>query len=471
MPPPLSLDPQAGPEPANPIQFIHRELLERVAQSVTAPSRVLHFAYLIPEGVAGFRRQVREAFDEMIRTLGITPRSIDRGRRYDVVDKSFDSGHRLRLVWELHTEFYCYTLIFQPPADAVSGEAFEIPSLPEFPQLGQKLVDVDLLVEAAVGLTRVGRHFLGEGTLYGGAVLDGLAHVWTTFNVDAKGQERYVVSAGELPSGPLGRLIRRLVEIENYYHLVLLPLEAYRIQIEELRNIEQRVTQHSEGIAKAMAANQVTPEQERAWLEGITQELAVLVRLTERMRYRLSAASAYFAIFRDRIARLRERAGEDCLAIGALLHFRVDPAIRNYENFVERADALSAQLNSLAGMLRTRVDLVMEEQNLKLLQSMEKRARLQLLLQQTVERLSVIVIAYYLTGLAGYVFAGLGGLGWIGHADLWTAGFVPVSLLIGYLTLRRAHQLLQQERERRSLPSKGPEQERPGPGARRGPPE
>ncbi|MBI1865956.1 MAG: DUF3422 family protein, partial [Nitrospirae bacterium] len=220
----------------------------------------------------------------------------------------------------------------------------------------------------------------------------------------------------------------------------------------QIEGIEQRVAGHSEGIAKMLAPERVTHEEQRAWIETLTEELAALVRLTEKMRHRLSAASAYNAIFRDRVSRLREKSGEACQAIGAFLHFRVDPSIRSYENFVERADVLAGQLNSLAGMLRTRIDLAVEEQNLALLQSMEMRARLQFLLQRTVESLSVIVIAYYLTGLAGYVFTGMEDFGWISHSKTWTAGFVPVGLLIGIVTTRRVHRLLEREGKKAEEP-------------------
>ena len=45
-------------------------------------------------------------------------------------------------------------------------------------------------------------------------------------------------------------------------------------------------------------------------------------------------------------------------------------------------------------MLRTRVDITIEEQNRDLLESVDRRARLQLLLSETVEGLSVVVISY-----------------------------------------------------------------------------
>jgi len=48
----------------------------------------------------------------------------------------------------------------------------------------------------------------------------------------------------------------------------------------------------------------------------------------------------------------------------------------------------------LLGLLRTRVEISRERQNQQLLTSMDRRARLQLRLQQAVEGLSVAAISY-----------------------------------------------------------------------------
>ena len=63
----------------------------------------------------------------------------------------------------------------------------------------------------------------------------------------------------------------------------------------------------------------------------------------------------------------------------------------------------SLRLARAADLLRTRVDLALQEQNQALLVSMDRRAKLQLRLQQTVEGLSVAAISYYIVGLWSYL--------------------------------------------------------------------
>ena len=40
----------------------------------------------------------------------------------------------------------------------------------------------------------------------------------------------------------------------------------------------------------------------------------------------------------------------------------------------------------------------------------------------------MIVIAYYLSGLMGYIFKGLHEMGWLRNADIAAALFVPISV-------------------------------------------
>jgi uncharacterized membrane-anchored protein len=84
-------------------------------------------------------------------------------------------------------------------------------------------------------------------------------------------------------------------------------------------------------------------------------------------------------------------------------------------------------------LLRTRIDIALEAQNGELLRSMDRRARLQLRLQQTVEGLSVAAISYYLVGLIGYAAKAGKSAGLELDADLITGLARPVVVgLVGF---------------------------------------
>jgi uncharacterized membrane-anchored protein len=103
-----------------------------------------------------------------------------------------------------------------------------------------------------------------------------------------------------------------------------------------------------------------------------------------------------------------------------------------------RQSELARKLVRAANLLRTRVDVEIEQQNRDLLRSMNERTRMQLRLQQTVEGLSVAAITYYTVGLAAYVIKGLKDAQAISiDPSLATAAFVPVALLGVAFVLRR----------------------------------
>jgi uncharacterized membrane-anchored protein len=98
---------------------------------------------------------------------------------------------------------------------------------------------------------------------------------------------------------------------------------------------------------------------------------------------------------------------------------------------------LSAKLARAADLLRTRVDVALQQQNQDLLKSMNTRTLLQLRLQQTVEGLSVAAISYYVVGLLSYLAKAAHDGGLHVEPSLVTAAFVPPVVLGVWWMLRR----------------------------------
>ena len=78
---------------------------------------------------------------------------------------------------------------------------------------------------------------------------------------------------------------------------------------------------------------------------------------------------------------------------------------------------------------------------------MNRRAKLQLRLQQTVEGLSIAAITYYIVGLVGYAASGLEELGLGVNAKLAMAGSIPLVVLLVALGVRRARKMLARDRD------------------------
>ena len=109
------------------------------------------------------------------------------------------------------------------------------------------------------------------------------------------------------------------------------------------------------------------------------------------------------------------------------------------ESIARRAEALAERIAHSNDLLRTRVGIVQEQQNRKILQSLNTRAAQQLRLQQSVEGLSVVAISYYMSGLFGYMSKGLKAVGVPLNPDIVTGVLLPVIALGVWLGLRKMH--------------------------------
>ena len=119
--------------------------------------------------------------------------------------------------------------------------------------------------------------------------------------------------------------------------------------------------------------------------------------------FRFGASRAYEEIVEQRLQTIGERKVGGLPTWSSFLARRMKPALRTCVTTRTRQSSLSLKLARAANLLRTRVDVELEQQNQELLKSMNARTRLQLRLQTTVEGLSVAAITYYVVGLFGYL--------------------------------------------------------------------
>jgi uncharacterized membrane-anchored protein len=111
-----------------------------------------------------------------------------------------------------------------------------------------------------------------------------------------------------------------------------------------------------------------------------------------------------------------------------------------------RQDDLSGRVARNSQLLRTRVDIELERQNQELLAQMNRRARLQLRLQETVEGLSVVVLTYYGSQLVQYLAKGSKDLHHL-SSDVVTAVSIPVIATLVAWSLRRMRKKLAAEED------------------------
>jgi uncharacterized membrane-anchored protein len=174
-------------------------------------------------------------------------------------------------------------------------------------------------------------------------------------------------------------------------------------------------------------------------LRSITALAARIERLSLDNTYRFSASQAYYRLVRARIEELRETRMEGRSTIEEFIDRRLGPAMNTFTSIAQRQEALAKRIANTNDLLRTRVGIVQEKHNRNILQSMNRRAALQLRLQQAVEGLSVVAISYYAAGLIGYVAKAAKSAGVPVNPDLATGALLPVVLFAVWMGLRRLH--------------------------------
>jgi uncharacterized membrane-anchored protein len=281
--------------------------------------------------------------------------------------------------------------------------------------------------------------------LAGSQVMQG-GQVWTDFLIHPDGFSRFVVRDVCFQEQQAGRLIQRVLEIETYRMMALLGLPRAQHSTPILNAIEAELagltatmvdTDKSSGDARSDRENN-----EQELLRNITGLAARLEKLSLDNAYRFSASRAYFRLVHARIEELREIRIQGVPTIGEFMDRRLTPAINTCESVARRHEALADRIAHTNDLLRTRVGIVQEQQNRKILQSLNARAAQQLRLQQAVEGLSVVAVSYYLIGLISYAIKGVKAFGWSVNQDIVTGILLPLIGIGVWLSLRKLHKKL-----------------------------
>ena len=400
------------------------EVHARPFTPIETPRRVLHFAF---DTTAERGEADRAALTAFCTARGLlAPKASDKHHRVVL------GGTALR--WEQHSEFTTYTWElpsegaepFHPPASTLAA------AMGLIAQPGPVLVAVDLHVVA--NDTRISPERLFDRSSLAAALNSDSTALYTTdFQSDPAGFVRILVVDRGLGPERAGALTQRVLEIETYRTLALLGLPEAQRLAPTVRRIETRlaeVTAATRG-SVGLAANQKL-------LDELTALAAEHEAGAAASQFRFGATRAYDDIVRRRLATIGEGKSGGLPTWSSFLARRMAPAINTCAALEERQANLGVKLTRAANLLRTRVDVELESQNRDVLRSMNERTRLQLMLQATVEGLSVAAISYYVVGLFGYLVKGVHDAGLIrAEPTVVTGAFVPVAVLLVWWIVRR----------------------------------
>ncbi len=409
------------------------EVHARPFARLEAPERVGYLAML--SGEAGAPEDLAQV-GALFERFGLAPP--EPGATHAMADFG-----QFRFKWERHSEFSSYSFFVHDPQD---GAPFARSAVEEVPPDWLEGLPGEVLVALQVELLGGESPKPSAGQLAsqfsvrnfaGSRVAGGAAEVWMDFAMDAAGYGRALVRDRSLRPAQAGRVVQRLCEIEAYRMMALLAFPLAKSAGQDVSRARDRLTPITDRLAEIREL-----EDQRRLLDELTGVAAAVETVAAGTAYRFGAARAYYTLVRRRIEELREDRVEGYQTIGEFMERRLAPAMQTCEAVAERLDRVSTRVARASELLRTRVDIEVEAQNQKVLSSMERRARLQLRLQQTVEGLSVVAISYYLVGLVAYLAKAVKSRGLPVDADLVAGLAVPAVLLVVWLGVKRIRRMV-----------------------------
>ncbi|MFN4141847.1 DUF3422 family protein [Aestuariivirga sp.] len=401
---------------------LNDELHGRPGLPVTAPARITHLAFTLGEGDADPLTHVKRLCD----ALGVRAPA----------DGAAHHGTEIAgglLKYERHGEFYRVSVTAAGGPE--KGEALALLPLGWVDSLpGARLVGIHTRIlpksEPEPDVAALTTWF-GHEDIAGSRVSLGLATVWTDFRIGADGYTRMLVHDHGLSPFRLGRVSRRIHEIETYRMMALLALPLARQVQPELAALERALS----GVTADMLSARESHE-DAELLAALSRIARDVEEISSRTSYRFAAARAYAALVDKRLLELGEERVMNFQRIGVFLDRRFSPAMATCLAVSERIRSLAERSERASNLLRTRVDIALEAQNQQLLKSMERRAQQQLRLQETVEGLSVVAISYYLIGILGKLIEGIGVYAHV-ETKLVSLLSIPVVVFLVWYGIRR----------------------------------
>ncbi|MDO6732482.1 DUF3422 domain-containing protein [Marinovum sp. 2_MG-2023] len=306
------------------------------------------------------------------------------------------------LKWESHTEVVTYSVFMdgagERPFDPADFDVFPQDWLARAP--GQRVTSAMIRIGAQPDQARLAEDLVSwfvPESLAVSHVLEEAAIVAGDFRIDPAGHVRFAVfPADGTGESRVGRILQRICEIELYKSLSMLGFSKSGELGPVLGALDDQLTD---------LMTRMTDEKQQAeeTLQALLAISAELEAQSAKSSFRFGATGAYEAIVLQRIEMLRESHFNGRQSWHEFMVRRYDPAMRTVKSTERRLATMAERAMRASELLRTRIEVERSAQNQSQLEAMNRRAELQLRLQETVEGLSVVAISYYAVSLAGYL--------------------------------------------------------------------
>ena len=417
---------------------LHEEVHARPPVALWPKDRILNQAFLLK----GSDRQQQIDWINAISEQSKQPIDPNHGQTFRIIELR-PAPQRVIIKWELHGEFSSISAIIQQ--DQLMTEApiksrvrleNEINELltklmikPMHEAGGLRISAIDIAFEDR-GLFKEAdevSHLFSGNTLIGSTILiSKKAQLWTDLQVNEDGYISFLVPHAGMGSRQAGRVARRITEVEIYRMASMLAFPVAKSLSGPLRNAEAELSELSKEISMAQNQESAATHQDGEFLERISTLASKIEEWISEHGLRFTAAEAYSQLTAKNLEELSEASLPGVQTLSEFMDRRFAPAMSTCSWTQRRLRELSDRISRTTQILRTRIEFVNESQTQELLASMDRRAKIQLRLQETVEGLSVLVLTYYAVSLIIYMAKGVKELGLMVPAELIGGASAPI---------------------------------------------
>jgi len=396
--------------------------------------------YKIHMKVIGFmqdladKNKAREDFLKIAEELDVPSSSVQCDEDITYANTTFND---MKIAMKLRQDQDVY--VYQIKCMAMDGKAITGEKLfhkIKFSEHKNKLFECYIIVQSSLNTKEDVGQLLPDDKRYV-SYLYSKTRIIAVFGEERAGKDTFQIDFINPSDHMFDKIVEDIVTLETNYYLLCAERQRYILADDRLNQLDATIVAKM-GII-SMNLPKAQPEALKGWLHGLSNNFGEISGVTEESRHRMN----YTILKRDVIRKIFKDWGENngglnYPLISRFLLERVDSLGDQYQRLFTRIDGIRREMMDLITMLRTKIDLILQEQSLELQRSVDETTKTQMIMQHTVEGLSVIVLSYYIIHLAGFIFESIE-TSHILYVPLATAKaiFVPIAIAISwYLTFR-----------------------------------
>ena len=414
--------------------YVAEKVSEIVAEAPAIPLKT-HIKVVGFMQDASDKNRARDGFLRMASSLDAQVSAVQWNEDTACVSKIIDDTKCI-IKLRQDTEVYTYQIAGESVNEKLlNGEKlFQKINVPEHKN---KLFECYLIVPG-VAYTKEDLQLLLPGQRYMSHVYDKYK-VAAGFEVEGTGKDTFVISRDDQM---FDRIVEEIVALETNYQLLSVERQRYILAMDKLDILESTIVSKMRIISMNLPKS--LPEALKGWLHGLSNNFGDISGIAEESRHRMNDT----LLKRDVIRRIFKDWGEseggfNYPTLSRFFLEKADTLGDQYQRLFIRIDGIRREMGDLITMLRTKIDLILQEQSLELQRSVDETTKTQIMMQRTVESLSVIVLSYYTIHLFGFVFESLEASHVINiSVTTLKAIFVPIAIGISWYLTFRAKKLI-----------------------------